>query len=71
MSAVPLKNCDEIPVLLQTAPVPESVHVPEPIFKVFPIAETKPAVTLYDTASKVPDVSVRVVDDDKSRASPN
>ena len=42
-------------------PVPESVHVPEPIFNVvLAAALNNPAVTLYVTASKVPDVSVKV-----------
>ena len=45
-------------------PVPDRVHVPEPIFKVLTLLlllPKFPAVTLYDTASKVPPVSVRVL----------
>jgi hypothetical protein len=50
--------------------VPASVHIPDPIFNVeAALAVNSPAVTLYVTASKVPDVSVRVRAEFNSSAS--
>ena len=59
-----------VPAPVHTVPVPDIVHVPDPIRVVDAAAdENTPVVTLYVTASNVPAVRVRVRAEFSDRAS--